>query len=170
MSDITAKEPIKILADIIQSEMELTDEQVMVYNQRSVIPTSEGLYIFLVLVEPGKVISNRSYFNNATQEEMQQMAVVQIIQINIMSANSEARQRCFEVLMALQSNYAIDQCFKYNISIAKSPANFIDASEAEGSAQINRYSTSVAVNCMYSKTKSIDVLDDFSNAEVHLNG
>ena len=160
MTAIITEEPIKVLADIVQHEMELATGQVMIYNQD----------LANMPEIPGKIIGNN---NTPTDhgtglDEVQDVSVLQMIQIDVMSANSEARTRCMEVVMALASTYAKQQMDKYQISIASHPGAFVDASEVEGTARMNRYTTTVMVNALYKKTKAIDFYGTF-NKEVHTN-
>ena len=171
MTQIITREPIKVVADVIQHELEMAPGAVMVYNARYEAPTTEGLYIVLSLVGPGKIIGNKNTIVDAAGIELsetQETALMQMIQIDVMSANDEARQRCFEIVQALASTYALQQMDTYQINIASHVAGFADVSEVEGDARINRYTMTIMVNALYTKTKAIDSYGTF-NKEVHLN-
>jgi hypothetical protein len=163
MTDIIEREPIKVLADIIQAELGLEDWQLMLYNQRTVAPTEDGLYVYLSLIGPGKIIANNNYQvpSDSGMTESQQLLVAQQIQVDVLSQNSEARTRCFEVLMALQSMLAEQTMEKYQMRISKVPSSFVDTSEVEGAARLNRYTLTMVVNCKYTKEKAADYYGTF---------
>ena len=52
------KEPIKVLADILQAELGLADGMVMVINQKWIIPNTGNLFIALSYKGPGKVLGS----------------------------------------------------------------------------------------------------------------
>jgi hypothetical protein len=163
MTAIITREPIKIMADIILHELELTAGQVMIYNQRYTAPTTEGLYIVLAFVS-AKVIGNNNTptDNGAVMDEVQETSVLQVIQIDVMSANEEARQRKEEIIMALNSTYAQQLQDQYLVKIASHPSDFVDVSDVEGTARMNRYTMTVMVNALYRKTKAIDFYGTFT--------
>jgi hypothetical protein len=166
---LQTKESIKVIADIIATEMDLDiTKQVVIYNQKYNIPTSEGLFVALSLLAP-KVIGAKSEVN-LLGEEVQSAAIIEMIQIDIMSANADARLRHFEVLLALNSIYSQQQQELYNIKIARLPSTMSDASSLEGSAIMNRYVSTVLVNSVITKTKSLSgYFDSLQGPEIKID-
>jgi hypothetical protein len=157
------REPILIIADIIQNELGLTDSQVFIYNQDYKLPETSGLFIVLVN-DSSEIFSNSSKFiatQNTSQEVINYLAKEEY-SINIMSKNSEARTRKEEVVMALISNYAKEQQDKYQFKIAQIPNSFTNVSELEGAGMLNRFVVNLSVLTWQQKTKNIPYFDQFT--------
>ena len=145
-------EPITVLADVIESELGLTDAQITIYNQKYNIPTSKGLFIVLSIVST-KVISVSNFIDSDGYEN-QQVSNVSLIQIDAMSANDEARQRSMEIIGALGSITAQNVQSRYGFKISQVPMNFNDASGLEETARLNRYTMTLNLFSLYTKTKT----------------
>lgn len=157
-----------IIANIIQHEMNLLDNQIWIYNQNFVMPRTSGLFV-VVGFGWDKVISNKTemLFNSTSGEpyELQSCTCVENIVISLMSENAEARQRKSEAILAMTSIYAQQMMEKYNFKIAKIPKDFVNVSDAEGSTTINRYNITIPVMVWYQKEHqltSTDYYDDFT--------
>lgn len=166
MSNTIAREPGLILADIIQHEMALTPSQVMLYNQKFNIPTAANALLIVVGLVSSQPVSVASEFDFVTDhiEETQRVSMHELYQIDIMSADDTARRRRVEVIMALASTYGLGMCYANGIGIARVPTNFIDTSEIEATARLNRYTITIAVNAMYAKTQTVPHYDQFPTA------
>jgi hypothetical protein len=164
-------EPIKVMADIIQIELNLESGDVIVYNQRFKIPSTEKMFVVLSLLN-SKIIGNNNYYEDDEDDgfqEIQEVAVHELLQIDIMSANDEARIRKHEVALALASVYAQQKCDENMIQIARIPEGFTDVSDLEAAARLNRYTATIAVKALYRKVKTVDYYGTFQNPEVHSN-
>ena len=162
------REPIKVVADIIQKELGLPDGQVMLGYEKWTIPTNDGLYIVLNYLG-GQAIGNNNYFTGPDQLEHQEVAMRHIIQIDLMSFSGEARARKEEVLMALRSIYSQQQQELFNMSFSRIPTAFIDAASAEETKILNRFTTSMTATALHTKVKPAPYYDKFNDAEVHEN-
>jgi len=178
--DSPTREPILVLADIIKTELELEDtvdlkgntiSPVLIYNQKYDIPTLKGLYIVLLYMG-NKAIGNNNYVEDTEggMQETQELAMTSLIQIDVMSQNTEARTRKDEVVMALRSIYAQQKMDEYGMRIASIPATWLDASDIEGTAILNRFVMTLTI---FSISRKIKVLDsyytEFKPVEVHVN-
>ena len=162
-------EYIKVVADIIMTEMSLTpsstalnDNRVFIYNQNFVLPTYDDL--FIVLSEsPGRMIGsvNRYDGDGANTKEVQEILMQKEINVDIMSRNSQARNRKEEVLMALSSIYSQQKQEENGMRIFSHSTSFIDVSENEGASRLTRYRASFFLHVKYSKEKAIDYYDAF---------
>lgn len=175
MTDIQTapREPIKVVADILQQEMGLAAGQIMLGYEKWDIPETTGLYVVLVYIG-GKAIGNNNYFTSNGEEpgqqlEHQEVAMRHVIQTDILSFNGEARTRKEEVLMALRSMYSQQQQEKYLISIARIPSDFVDASTLEETKLLNRFTITVPVAALHTKVKAAPYYDKFKTVEVHPN-
>lgn len=157
------REPILIIADIIQNELGLTNSQVFIYNQDYKLPETSGLFIVLVN-DSSEIYSNSNRYvgtvNNS--QEVINLLAKEEYSINIMSKNSEARTRKEEVVMALISNYAKEQQDKYQFKIAQIPNSFTNVSELEGAGMLNRFVINISILTWKQKTKIIPYFDQFT--------
>ena len=158
------QEPIKLLAQIVATSLDLVTSpdpklnQVIIYNQNFVIPDYEGLFVVLEWLS-GKPVGTKNYIDtdvDGNDVEVQQVAQTEMIQIDIMSRNNDARIRKEEVIMALGS-LAAQQAMDLNqFKIARFPQQMVDASALEGAGRLNRYTATVLVNALYTKTVKTD--------------
>ncbi len=165
---------MKVMADIITSEMTLPDltidskvfSPVMLYNERQKIPpTYKDIYIVLAIVS-SKIIGtvNRPEDAEAGLSQVQGVTRNEMVQIDIMSQNSEARTRRDEVIMALNSLYAQQQCELYNIKLARIPLQTVDVSALEGTSRLNRYAITINAMSTFNKVVEAEYYDNFSRA------
>src|ERR1017187_2712910 len=100
----TAVEPLKVIANIIQSEMQLADAQIAVTYQNYKVP-SNGLYVVVSYLGPSQQLSSKSYFRAATNNEVQESVFCHHVHIELMSIwqDQSARARKEEISMALTS-------------------------------------------------------------------
>lgn len=176
MSEIATtatREPIKVIADILQTEMQIPEGQIMLGYEKWDIPPNPDLYIALTYVG-GKAIGNSNYFTSVgnlpgQQIEHQEVAMRHVVQIDLLSFGPEARIRKEEVLMALRSIYSQQQQEKYLMSIARVPSDFVDASTLEETKMLNRFTLTVPITALHTKTKAAPYYDKFQTAEVHEN-
>jgi hypothetical protein len=173
--DSPIREAIKVIADIIQTELEMDEGKVMIYNQKYNIPSDDGLYIVLQYLG-SKAIGNNNYAVATTEgmNEIQEAATADLIQIDIMSpekadGSNEARARKNEVVMALKSMYAQQQAEKYGISISNIPTTWVDASGAEGTAILTRFSITITAFSITRKIKAAEYFDTFQEPEINVN-
>lgn len=150
--EILVGNPIDLVCDIIQREMELQDGRVRFYNQKLPKPDDRGLSI-AVSVGPVKPFARSHRFNPATNAEEALLLVVATVYIDVMSVDSEAFDRKEEVIMALGSVYSLQQQSANGFNIARLPTSFTAVSELDGSAIPYRFSTAVNVRYGARKTK-----------------
>lgn len=137
-----------IIAGLIAAGMNLGPDVVAVYNQRRRIPPTSGLFIDVA------IIATKTYGNNtrtiaptATTDlvEIQGINVQEMYQIDIFSADASARVRRYELLAALSGIASQQAQEKYSFQIAHIPSSFVDVSEIEASARLNRYALTITV-------------------------
>lgn len=155
-------EPIKVLLDIIKTEMSLDDDRVLIYNQKWNMPNEKDIFISL------SFSTNKIYGNRITYEdrddgfyEVQNLNVRENIIINILSYDNTARTRKEEIVLALRSTYAQQQMEANSIKVFSIPVNFADLSSAEASKILNRYSITVPIFSWRTKEKTVEYYDDF---------
>lgn len=158
---IPAVEPIKVLAMVLQSEMELHDGSIMLGLENWKIPTNTGLYISLTY-GPDQVIGNNNYNDiNEIGEyvEVQDTIMLHQIDVDVMSFDSSARLRKEEVLQSIQSYEAQQLMEQYQMRLASTPGSFIPVRTLEETKQLNRFQITVAVNALHRKIKATPFYD-----------
>jgi hypothetical protein len=98
--------------------------------------------------------------------EVQSSVSVSVIQVDIMSFDGSARSRHEEVAMALVSVYSQQMQEKHQCQISRNPAPFIDTSTLEATAMLKRYTTTVTMTALFSKSKVVEYFDTFQTPEV----
>lgn len=176
------KEIEKIIADIIQHEMDLPDNYgttynnniipcILIYGQNAKLFNTDKLQITIKNIS-SKVYSNRSEFKENPNPietdgsdafiEEQNINLGQMFQIDIYSRNNDARQRYWEVSTALKSTYAEQQMDLYNFKIG-TITNAVNLSDADGGSVLNRYTITFNVITYQQKIKFINYYDKFSS-------
>lgn len=157
-------EKIKLVAGIIQSELDLEND-VVIYNQEFPIPKTDGLFVALSIL--GDKVFGVSTKHQSVEEEEggliehQTINVQEIYQILAYSKDGSARRRRHEIPMALKSDGAQQVMEKYAFKIGYVPTSFVDVSEVQGTSRINRYALTVNVLCAYSRERRVEYYDQF---------
>jgi hypothetical protein len=157
----SSKEPIKVVADILQAELELPDGQVMLGDEKWDIPAEMGLYLALRHVTPGRCVGVSNYFDPEQNQEVQEVSMLHSVSIDLMSYDASARIRKEEVIMALGSMSAELAMVQNRVKIARQPSPFVDVSDVEPSGRLKRYTTTVMVNALHRKVKQADYIDKY---------
>jgi len=159
-------EPIKIIADIIQTYMRLENGQVMLAYQKFKIPT-EGLFVVITAVSDVE-IARDSYIEDAQdggQNEVVDIAMLHEIQIDIMSFDDQARKRRMEVIASLASIYSQQKQVANTIQIARNVMPMTDTSSLEVTQYLSRYTTRVRVAAFHRIVNGTkEYYDDFTQA------
>lgn len=155
-------EPLKVILDIVQTEMGLTSKQIAAAYQDYRIP-SDGLFVVGGYMGPSEQVANQSYLDDATNQEVSESVFRHTIQLELMSMapDNSARIRKEEMLMALRSSYSLRQQDKNFIGIAWLQGDITDATHQEGTTMLNRYVTTCSVNALHRKIKAADYLNVF---------
>lgn len=170
----------KILCDIVQHELNLPDNYgetsngdvipcVVIYSQNIKLFNTNKLQITVRTVSQN-IYSNRSEFiQNPTAEgdedaflEIQDINERRMMQVDVYSRNNDARERFWEVQMALNSIYAQQQMDLYNFKIGTISSSQ-NISGIDGASDINRFAITFNVITHQHKEKVIDYYDKFSD-------
>lgn len=157
-------EIIKVVADIIQSEMELGNDRVYLYNQKWRIPPDEGLFVVVGFLGAKAFGAKTEYENDpVTQElvEVQSVNQQETYTVDLFSRDSSARQRKQEVILALNSTFAQQMQEENTFKIANLPSTFNDVSALEATAILNRYQLVFNALVVYRKVKNVQFYDSF---------
>ena len=132
----------QIVLDIIKQQMQLTDEQIWIFNQNIKIPNTKGLFVVVGFDDAsGGIISNTNTVvsTEAGMTEEQRVVARVGIRVDILSRDNSALNRKFEILQAIKSVYSQQQQEKNSFKIFGLPSLFANTSSAEGGSMLNRF-------------------------------
>lgn len=156
---------LELFCMVIREELNLTDEQVYIYNQKYMIPKDHRLYI---AVGVGAVVPIGVYNKGGEQHGNFRGSY----EINLISKGRDALDRKEEVLLALSSDRARRVQALNGFYIAPLSSQFNNLSETEGVSQLFRFN--ITVNIQYAIAKvnlpdSYDYYDTFNDVEILTN-
>lgn len=156
-------EPTKVICNILQTQLNLSDGQVWIYNQKRDIPNDFGIY-YVVQYNGQRIIGNIRKEISTLEGLVEYQSVHSLAQFNIdiFSRSNKGREARDQAIMALNSTYSQQMQERYGFQIARNSFQVTNTSEVEGVAELNRYSISFNVTYMSETTKSIDYFDTFS--------
>lgn len=157
-------EPDLILADIIQTGLSLTPGRVVVYDENFVAPSDPEIYI-IIRKNPARVIGVSNVFDPDTNEEVKSIALNETYDVEISSQNRTAQERYFEVILALASDYSIQQQEANNIRIFRT-RDIQDLSLIEGASALRRYLIPVIIDRVETIRTAIVPFESFQEPEV----
>jgi CDP-diacylglycerol pyrophosphatase len=158
-----ARDPLKIICDIIKSEMALSDGQIWVYNNKRNIPDDDGLYIVVSAGAVQTIGTKRAYQSDPDAlKEITAAHCMASVSIDILSRSSDARTRKEEIILALNSTYSQQQQEKHSVSIGCIPTGFTDVSFVEETAQMNRFNLSFNITYKTEKIKTVEYYNTFN--------
>lgn len=153
--------------DILQKELGLAAGRVYLWSQKIMQPTDSALYVAV------SVISSKILGNNRRNAESvsdlssdQSVNVLATLGIDIISRSTEALHRKEEVLLALNSDYALKQQELNSFRIGTTPAGgqFTNLSGIDGAAIPYRFHIPINIQYVYTKMKTVDYFDSFSRS------
>ena len=162
-------EPLKVIADILQTKLGLKAGRVMLYNQKYNIPKDDKIFI-MVSEEDNDVYAASTNTmdtpDGSGYEERNDVLVRATAVIDVLSAGPEARERKHEVIMALNSIYSQQMQELNSLRIANLPVGFVNTSDLEASQMLNRFT--IKFNILYRKSNknSVDYYDKFKTEVV----
>lgn len=154
---------LDIIKLILDRQMNMPENRVWAFNTDVDLPKDKKLFIVLFMREQ-KPISNTSKYVS-TKNGMQEHQFVNTkeeITISLMSKNTSARDRAYEVPMALNSFYSrhLQAQNKMHIAIL---GEVYDSSFLEETSMFNRWDVRIRVFRSYAKIENIDYFDKFPN-------
>lgn len=152
------------LGTILQAGMQLTTNQVWIYNQKRKIPPATGLWLVIDFLT-GKPYGSKSKFNPETNQEEQSVNMSALFTIDIFSRNTQALDRKEEVILAFGSTFAQQTQEKFSFKIGRIPQGFTNLSQVEGTAILYRFQITFQVSYSVEKKISADYYDAFTHTE-----
>ena len=164
--------PLTMLCDIIQTEMGLADGRVYLWNQKIIMPTDSNIFIAVSILDDEPFANvNRHNSSGGGLDSEQFVTVRSTIGLDIMSRGPDARERRFEVLFALASDYSQQQQAANGFYIARLPSGrrMVSLNQVDGSAIPYRFHIDISMHYAYSKNSPVDFFDNFPDIEVTAN-
>ncbi len=168
ITPVTTPETIKLIAQLIVAELEITDDTIVqIYNQKRKLPAEKGYIITVTpLGERPFGVSNRHAALLDDDVDLTQTTSInqqEIIQVDIFSYDDSARLHRIDLLFALTGDRAQQLAEKYAFKLASIPSSFVDVSEVEASKRLNRYAITFNVLRAYSRSTPVQTYTEFSN-------
>ncbi len=157
--------PIFLFCEIIQKEMGLANGRVYLWDQKIEQPKDSELYI-AVSIPMAKPFGNVNKFNGTTNESDQSLSMSAMVDIDIISRGSAARDRKEEIVMAFESDYARQQQDANSFYIGKLDTKFTNIGDIDGAAIPYRYRISVRLQYVYIKSKPVSYFDTFDQPPI----
>lgn len=160
-----APETIKLIAELLEGELEVPKGVVQIYNQTRRITPIKGLFVTVSIVGDRPYGLNTRYEareGSIDLEEVATMNVQEIISIDLFSADDSARTRRNAVLFALASVRSQQLQDKYAFKISNLPASFVDLSEVDASKRLNRYAATFNVLRAYDRRMLVPTFTNFT--------
>lgn len=151
------------IKQIIDNQLNMPTGRVWAYNGNQTLPQDKGLFIILSYRFKNPYSNNTKYVTtDEGMNEIQTINMAEDILISCISQNTEARERCGEVLLALNSYYSlgIQEANHFHISTT---GNIEDNSFLEATSNLNRFDVECRVLRAYEKIQPVDYYDKFPN-------
>lgn len=165
-------EPIKVLGEILRSELDLKPDQVLLYNQKFDIPPDYRMYINLSILGTKNFAGYPDYETDPNTGDLVETQVVnrqEMISILVYSRSDEARTRNWEIAAAMVSAYSQQLQEKYSLKIGTLPVSVTDVSEVEATDRLNRYALTFMVLAAYKRQKPVQYFDTFASPNLIVN-
>jgi len=165
-------EIIDVLIDLIKNQLDLTDSQIWIYNQKVKIPNDPGLFVEIAFISarPFGVSSICSEDDAGNFIETQSVNQQETYKIVLYSRDESAKTRAWEAHLALSGVLSQQAQEQFSFKIAQLPTGFIDTSAVEASARLFRQD--LTFQCIRSRTKIrvINYFDQFNiPPDIHVN-
>ena len=159
---------LNLLKQLIDTQLNMPKERVWSANSDNTLPKDKKLFIVLKIDEVKPYANNLKYeYTQSGVNEILTTSVAEDITIALLSRNTEARDRAYEILQALNSTLSQQLQEKNKMHISRL-GNIYDASFLEATAFLNRYDVRIRVIRSYEKVNPVDYYDKFSIPEIHL--
>lgn len=171
-AQILVGSPLLLFCDIIQNQLGLANGRVYLWDQKLFQPTDAGLYV-AVSVLSCKPFGNTNSFDGSgsNSNSVATINMYNLLQLDIISRDTEARDRKEDVLLALKSNYSQNQQTANSFYIGQLPpgSSFVNLSHQDGASIPYRFTISVAMQYFYQKTVAVSSFGTFSTPQINTN-
>lgn len=158
---------LKTVCNIVKKGMNLSDDQIWIYNQKIDIPNDNRLYV-VVSLKNESIFGNNIQYQDANNglEEVIWTNLVSDVSIELFSYNTQALNRRYDILTSMRSTYSLQQQELYNMNISRQPTVFLDSSFASPTARLYSFYSEFRITHIEKNTRSVEYYDDFSRADM----
>ena len=150
---------LTVLVQLIKQQMNLTNAQVFVFNQKIPLIKDPGIFVAVQLLSEKIIGSNSSFeWNGTNYVETKSINKSELIAIDIMSKDRTALDRYIEVVAALQGYHANEACLTNFMQLQILP-NIHTISNGEGAAIPYRFEVTLRVMRVYIQTGIVPYYD-----------
>lgn len=171
-SQILVGAPLMLFCEILQNYMNLANGRVYLWDQKIFQPTDSGLYIAVSVISCKPFASTNAPDGSASGLVSDQSVNMHAtLQVDIISRDTEARDRKEELILALNSDYSRSQQEANSFYIAQLPpgSQFINLSSPDGAAIPYRFNISVAMQYFFVKNVAVPYFNTFTTPQVNTN-
>ena len=157
------REPVKAIADILANQLKISSDRIFLMNSLRELPKDDGVFIVLQEITFPPFGLKKEYKTiKGVYTEVQSYMTKQVVTISILSKNTDARQRKYDVNLALNSTYSqqIQEKYGFHISSVNPVAN---RSFLEETSRLYRYDTEATVITAYSNQAAVDYYEVFDD-------
>jgi hypothetical protein len=160
------EEFVKVVADILQLEMDLKPDQILLYNTDFNIPADDKMYLSIGILGDVPFAASHQVLDDPELGlvENQGVNVQEIYSLLIYSKSPEARLRRHEPPMILRGVKAQQQMEKYSFKIGYLPTTMNDVSEVEGTYRLSKYSLTFRALVAYARLRAVEYFDTFTGS------
>ncbi|MDE3073911.1 MAG: hypothetical protein KGJ86_00655 [Chloroflexota bacterium] len=165
-------EPLEVVADILRHCLGLAKDQVVLYNQKFLIPPDDRMYASVGIIGVKTFGAATRFVVDPVSGELRESQSVnrlELLSVSLYSRSPAARQRNWEVAAALVSAYSQQRQEAHQLRIARFPTAMSDVSQVEGAARLNRYVLTIPVQASYTKVQPTEYFDAFPPPVVYTN-
>lgn len=154
---------LQIVCEIIRSYLNLSADQIYIYNQKINIPPDARVYC-AVGIQSSKPFSNRTFQNGSSESVITNYQTV--VKIDILGRTQAVIGLKDKLVSAFISNTSQKLQAENNFKIAQIPFNMVDLSSIEGSAIPYRFN--ISLNILYSstETRAVEYYDTFRPLDI----
>lgn len=160
---------IGLLANIIQVEMGLNQDQVQLYQQKFKVPNDNSIHIAVGMLTQKPTGSKREYVQGASLKEIVSTYWKCVAWVEIYSASNLAFLRKEEIASAIHSTYSEQIQEANNFKIAKIPSQFTNISSEQGPGIPYRFNVSVQMTFTTSKEKEVPYYETFEEMQTNVD-
>jgi len=153
---------LEIIKNILDNELEMPENRIWAYNANMNIPKDGQLFIVLSYISRTPIANNIKYKPTSSgMQSHQSINLNEHILISLISQNTDARERAYEIGLAMNSYFSQKQQNKYKIHIS-TQNDIVDRSFLEASSRLNRFDVEINVFRAFDKIKDVDYYDKFN--------
>lgn len=153
---------LNTLKQIIDNQLNMPEGRVWAYNADMDLPKDPNLFIVLFMTSQKPHANNIKYVSTPDGvNEVQTINLVQDIIISLVSKNTQARDRAYEIPLALNSTYSQNLQAQNRLHIS-TLGDIYDASFLESTARLNRFDCKIRVFKSFDKINSVDYYDKYN--------